>query len=148
MPDQYAQTIAEAPDTPFDISLRPPAFTEFTGQEKVREQLLVMVEAARQRMSCSSWLEIHHGGGAQAKTIDAWSANYLKTVAHDFAVDMARKSGARSQNDDGAEFDDSRVLTWLFLHCREHEDESLTTAAMSWSMALSLEAGPRPLPPY
>ena len=49
MPDQYAQTIAEAPDTPFDISLRPPAFTEFTGQEKVREQLLVMVEAARQR---------------------------------------------------------------------------------------------------
>lgn len=49
MSDQYAQTIAEAPDTPFDISLRPPAFSEFAGQEKVREQLLVMVEAARQR---------------------------------------------------------------------------------------------------
>ncbi|MEO6740863.1 MAG: AAA family ATPase, partial [Chthoniobacteraceae bacterium] len=49
MPDPYAQTIAEAPDTPFDISLRPPAFSEFAGQEKVREQLLVMVEAARQR---------------------------------------------------------------------------------------------------
>lgn len=41
--------IAEAPDTPFDISLRPPAFSEFTGQEKVREQLMVMVEAAKQR---------------------------------------------------------------------------------------------------
>jgi len=49
VPDQYAQSIAEAPDTPFDISLRPPAFSEFAGQEKVREQLLVMVEAARQR---------------------------------------------------------------------------------------------------
>ncbi len=49
MPDPYAQSIAEAPDTPFDISLRPPAFSEFAGQEKVREQLLVMVEAARQR---------------------------------------------------------------------------------------------------
>jgi len=47
VPDHYAQTIAEAPDTPFDISLRPPAFSEFAGQEKVREQLLVMVEAAR-----------------------------------------------------------------------------------------------------
>ncbi len=47
--DHYAQNIAEAPDTPFDISLRPPAFSEFSGQEKVREQLLVMVEAARQR---------------------------------------------------------------------------------------------------
>ena len=49
MPENFAKTIADAPDTPFDISLRPPAFTEFAGQEKVREQLLVMVEAAKQR---------------------------------------------------------------------------------------------------
>ena len=44
-----AKELAAAPDTPFDISLRPPAFSEFAGQEKVREQLLVMVEAAKQR---------------------------------------------------------------------------------------------------
>ena len=49
MPENFANTITDAPDTPFDISLRPPAFTEFAGQEKVREQLLVMVEAAKQR---------------------------------------------------------------------------------------------------
>ena len=49
MPDNYAQNISETPDTPFDISLRPPAFSEFAGQEKVRDQLLVMVEAAKQR---------------------------------------------------------------------------------------------------
>ena len=49
MPDNYAKTITEAPDTPFDISLRPPAFTEFAGQEKVRDQLMVMVDAAKQR---------------------------------------------------------------------------------------------------
>ncbi len=49
MPDHFAKDIAEAPDTPFDISLRPPAFNEFAGQEKVREQLLVMVEAAKMR---------------------------------------------------------------------------------------------------
>jgi Holliday junction DNA helicase RuvB len=49
VPENYAQSLADAPDTPFDVSLRPPAFTEFTGQEKVRDQLLVMVEAARQR---------------------------------------------------------------------------------------------------
>ena len=41
--------LAEAPDTPFDISLRPPRFSEFTGQLKVCEQLHIMVEAARQR---------------------------------------------------------------------------------------------------
>ena len=49
MPDNFAKTITEAPDTPFDISLRPPAFTEFAGQEKVRDQLMVMVDAAKQR---------------------------------------------------------------------------------------------------
>ena len=48
MSDTSTKEIAAAPDTPFDISLRPPAFSEFAGQEKVREQLLVMVEAAKQ----------------------------------------------------------------------------------------------------
>lgn len=47
--DHFSKDIAEAPDTPFDISLRPPAFSEFEGQDKVRQQLLVMVEAAKQR---------------------------------------------------------------------------------------------------
>jgi Holliday junction DNA helicase RuvB len=41
--------LADAPDTPFDISLRPPAFSEFAGQTKVCEQLTIMVEAAKQR---------------------------------------------------------------------------------------------------
>ncbi len=49
MPENFAKSITETPDTPFDISLRPPAFTDFAGQEKVRAQLLVMVEAAKQR---------------------------------------------------------------------------------------------------
>ncbi len=49
MSDHFSKDIAEAPDTPFDISLRPPAFSEFEGQDKVRQQLLVMVEAAKQR---------------------------------------------------------------------------------------------------
>jgi len=39
----------EAPDTPFDISLRPPLFQEFSGQAKTVERLQLMVEAARQR---------------------------------------------------------------------------------------------------
>jgi Holliday junction DNA helicase RuvB len=47
--DNYFQKSAEAPDTPFDISLRPPMFADFAGQEKVCERLEVMVEAAKQR---------------------------------------------------------------------------------------------------
>jgi Holliday junction DNA helicase RuvB len=44
----YDQTAA-APDSPFDVALRPPDFAEFTGQERVKERLMLMVEAARQR---------------------------------------------------------------------------------------------------
>ena len=40
---------AETPDTPFDISLRPPAFSEFAGQDKVRERLELLVAAAKGR---------------------------------------------------------------------------------------------------
>jgi Holliday junction DNA helicase RuvB len=49
VPDQPLRDIAAAPDTPFDVSLRPPAFSEFAGQQRVCEQLHIMVEAARQR---------------------------------------------------------------------------------------------------
>ena len=49
MSDHQLRQLADAPDTPFDISLRPPAFSEFSGQAKVCEQLNIMVEAARQR---------------------------------------------------------------------------------------------------
>ena len=44
----YNQTL-EAPISEFDVSLRPPVFSEFIGQEKVTERLLLMVEAARMR---------------------------------------------------------------------------------------------------
>ncbi len=45
----FAREAAEAPDTPFDVSLRPPVFSEFSGQAKVRERLELMVAAATQR---------------------------------------------------------------------------------------------------
>ena len=37
------------PDTAFEMSLRPEAFAEFTGQDKVKERLEIAVSAARQR---------------------------------------------------------------------------------------------------
>ncbi len=48
--DQSLYThLKEVPNTTFDLSLRPPAFSEFCGQEKIKERLLLMVEAARRR---------------------------------------------------------------------------------------------------
>jgi Holliday junction DNA helicase RuvB len=48
-PDPSIVRTADAPDTPFDISLRPPMFSEFAGQEKVCQRLELMVQAAQQR---------------------------------------------------------------------------------------------------
>lgn len=45
----FYQKTTTAPVTSYDVSLRPPVFSEFIGQEKVKERLLLMVEAARQR---------------------------------------------------------------------------------------------------
>jgi len=47
--DDFITSTIEAPDTPFDISLRPPMFSEFAGQEKICERLELMVEAGKQR---------------------------------------------------------------------------------------------------
>jgi Holliday junction DNA helicase RuvB len=47
--ENFFKTSAEAPSTAFDVSLRPPMFSEFAGQEKVCQRLELMVEAAKQR---------------------------------------------------------------------------------------------------
>lgn len=44
----YSET-TQAPVSDFELSLRPPVFSEFVGQEKVKERLMLMVEAASQR---------------------------------------------------------------------------------------------------
>jgi len=47
--DTFYDQTASAPETPFDIALRPPDFAEFTGQSRVKERLMLMVEAAKLR---------------------------------------------------------------------------------------------------
>ena len=49
MADSLYTRMADTPATSYDLSLRPPAFSEFCGQEKVKERLMLMVEAARMR---------------------------------------------------------------------------------------------------
>jgi Holliday junction DNA helicase RuvB len=47
--ENFYQATVEAPTTAFDLSLRPPLFSEFQGQTRVRERLELMVQAAKQR---------------------------------------------------------------------------------------------------
>jgi Holliday junction DNA helicase RuvB len=49
MSGNFYQNTTTAPATAFDVSLRPPAFSEFIGQDKVKDRLLLMLEAAKQR---------------------------------------------------------------------------------------------------
>ncbi len=49
MSDSSFEQNSSAPASPDEISLRPPAFSEFHGQEKIKERLILMVEAAQQR---------------------------------------------------------------------------------------------------
>ena len=49
MSENFYQKTTSEPPSGFDISLRPPAFSEFIGQEKVKERLLLMVAAAKNR---------------------------------------------------------------------------------------------------
>ena len=44
----YSET-TEAPKTSFDVSLRPPVFSEFCGQTKVKDLIILRVEAAKMR---------------------------------------------------------------------------------------------------
>ena len=49
MAENFYQATLQAPATVFDLSLRPPLFSEFLGQSRVRERLELMVQAAKQR---------------------------------------------------------------------------------------------------
>lgn len=49
MSDNFYSETNESPESDFDRSLRPPDFEEFCGQAKVKERLMLMIEAAKQR---------------------------------------------------------------------------------------------------
>lgn len=49
MAESLYTRMTEQPVSSFDVSLRPPVFSEFCGQEKVKERLLLMVKAAEMR---------------------------------------------------------------------------------------------------
>jgi Holliday junction DNA helicase RuvB len=49
MPGNFQSKPTPGGDPALDLTLRPPAFSEFIGQEKVKERLLLMLEAAKRR---------------------------------------------------------------------------------------------------
>ncbi len=49
MDDSFQDKTSQMQDVNYEQSLRPPAFSEFHGQDKIKERIMLMVEAAQQR---------------------------------------------------------------------------------------------------
>lgn len=93
MADNFVTKTIEAPDTPFDISLRPPMFSEFTGQEKVRERLELMVAASLQRGDVLDHILLSGPPGLGKTTLAYIIANAMGSNIKNTSGPMIEKAG-------------------------------------------------------
>ena len=88
----FSRTL-EAPPSEFDISLRPPVFSEFIGQEKVTERLLLMIEAAKQRGDVLHHVLLSGPPGLGKTTLAILVANAVGTKLHTTSGPQIEKAG-------------------------------------------------------
>src|SRR6266542_2385407 len=84
------------PDVAFEISLRPPAFSEFTGQIKVRERLELMVEAAKKRGDVLEHILLSGPSGLGKTTLAYSSAKEVSVNVKDKGRQDMEKAGERA----------------------------------------------------
>src|SRR5260370_39319121 len=81
------------PDAAFEISLRPPMFSEFTGQIKVRERLELMVEAAKKRSDVLEHILLSGPSGLGKTTLAYIIANAIDVNINDTSGPLIEKAG-------------------------------------------------------
>jgi Holliday junction DNA helicase RuvB len=81
------------PDAAFEISLRPPAFSEFTGQAKVRERLELMVEAAKKRSDVLEHILLSGPSGLGKTTLAYIIANAMNVNIKNTSGPVIEKAG-------------------------------------------------------
>jgi Holliday junction DNA helicase RuvB len=81
------------PDAAFEISLRPPAFSEFTGQVKVRERLELMVAAAKKRGDVLEHILLSGPSGLGKTTIAYIIANAMGVNIKNTSGPVIEKAG-------------------------------------------------------
>tara|TARA_R110002096_G_scaffold200639_9_gene384696 strand:+ start:9352 stop:10371 length:1020 start_codon:yes stop_codon:yes gene_type:complete len=91
--DQFYTETSQAPKTQFDLSLRPTAFRDFRGQEKVTERLMLMVEAAKQRGDVMSHVLLSGPPGLGKTTLAHILANAAETNIHNTSGPQIEKAG-------------------------------------------------------
>jgi len=88
----YTET-TEATETDFDISLRPPELTEFFGQEKVKERISLMIEAARQRKDVLAHILLSGPPGLGKTTLAHIIASATGSQLHSTSGPQIEKAG-------------------------------------------------------
>lgn len=84
---------AEPPETAFDVSLRPPIFAEFAGQEKVCQRLELMVQAAQQRGDVLDHILLSGPPGLGKTTLANIIANAMGTSIRNTSGPTIEKAG-------------------------------------------------------
>lgn len=93
MGESFYTRTTEAPSSAFDLSLRPPAFSEFRGQEKIKERLMLMVEAARQRGDVLDHILLSGPPGLGKTTLANIIANAVGCRIHTTSGPQIEKAG-------------------------------------------------------
>ncbi len=80
-------------DAAFEISLRPPAFSEFNGQLKVRERLELVVEAAKRRGDVLEHVLLSGPSGLGKTTLAYIIANAMNVNIKNTSGPVIEKAG-------------------------------------------------------
>ncbi|NCG26651.1 MAG: Holliday junction branch migration DNA helicase RuvB, partial [Verrucomicrobiales bacterium] len=83
----------EATETDFDVSLRPPELTEFFGQEKVKERISLMIEAAQQREDVLAHILLSGPPGLGKTTLAHIIASATGSQLHSTSGPQIEKAG-------------------------------------------------------
>ena len=93
MSENFYQETVQAPKTAFDLSLRPPLFSEFLGQVRVRERLELMVQAAKQRQDVLEHILLSGPPGLGKTTLAFILANAMGVNIKSTSGPMIEKAG-------------------------------------------------------
>lgn len=93
MSDSFYEQTSQNPDANFEQSLRPPAFSEFHGQDKIKERIVLMVEAAQQRGDVLEHILLSGPPGLGKTTLANIIAGAAGTQLHTTSGPQIEKAG-------------------------------------------------------